>query len=227
MIPNVLDPSRLGSPCVSGARFSFSRRLGTRSAHAKLRTTFPRRLCSPRCCSLPRRVLEARPQSASTAAASRCCSGSRTCFPARCFGSCSCSFFSPFSCTSLHPKSGLCKCTAFLLEKSAGRGEGGDIHPHRSSELQKEDRKTPCGAPGRGCPVGRRRSSCPGRGGRDQETPRSWEEAAVRSTPLCSLDASHDICTPTACSLDWLFLWAEAVKERNERVSSLLSYNLP
>lgn len=135
VIPNVLDPSRLGSLCVSGARFSFSRSLGNRSAHAKLRTTFPRRLCSPGCRSLPRRVLEARPQSASTAAASRCCSGSRTCLPARCFGSCSCSFFSPFSCTSLHPKSGLCKCTAFLLEKSAGRGARGGGRQTSSSKL--------------------------------------------------------------------------------------------
>lgn len=184
MIPKVLDPSRLGSPCVSGARFSFSPRLGIGSAHAKLRTTFPRRLYSPGCRSLPGRGLEARPQSESTVGASRCCSSSRTCLPARWLGSCSCSSFSPFSCTSLHPKSGLCKCTAFLLEKSAGLRARGDIPPHRSSELQKEDRKTPCGAPSRGCSVGRRRSSCPGRGGRDRETPKLWEKAAAGAPSL-------------------------------------------
>ena len=226
MVPKVLDPSRLGSPCVSGARFSFSPSLGIRSAHAELRTTFPRRLYSPGFRSLPGRVLEARQQSASTVGATRCGCGSRTCLRARWLGFCSCSSFSPFSCTSLHPKSGLCKCTAFLLEKSAGRGARGDIHPHRSSELQKEDRKTPCGSPGRGCSVGRRGSSCPGRRGRDQETPRSWEEAAVRNILLCFLDAGRDICSPTVLLLlDWLILCADAVKDK--RVSSLLSSNMP
>lgn len=71
MIPKALDPSWLGTRCVSGARFSFSQRLGTACSHAKLWTTFPRQLYSPGCRTLLGRVLEERPQPASTAGASR------------------------------------------------------------------------------------------------------------------------------------------------------------
>lgn len=119
MVPKVLDPSRLGSPCVSGARFSFSPSLGIRSAHAELRTTFPRRLYSPGFRSLPGRVLEARQQSASTVGATRCGCGSRTCLRTRWLGFCSCSSFSPFSCTSLHPKSGRCCPAGFVHQPSS------------------------------------------------------------------------------------------------------------
>lgn len=71
MIPKALDTSWLGTRCVSGARFSFSQRLGTACSHAKLWTTFPRQLYSPGCRTLLGRVLEERPQPASTAGASR------------------------------------------------------------------------------------------------------------------------------------------------------------
>eukprot|EP00069_Balaena_mysticetus_P012612 bmy_07910T0 len=71
MIPKALDPSWLGTRCVSGAKFSFSQRLGTACSHAKLWTTFPRRLYSPGCRTLLGRVLEERPQPASTAGAPR------------------------------------------------------------------------------------------------------------------------------------------------------------
>eukprot|EP00070_Physeter_catodon_P044954 XP_028351848.1 retinol dehydrogenase 11 isoform X2 [Physeter catodon] len=71
MIPKALDPSWLGTLCVSGARFSFSQRLGTACSHAKLWTTFPRRLYAPGCRTLLGRVLEERPQPASAAGASR------------------------------------------------------------------------------------------------------------------------------------------------------------